>query len=57
MDIPTFENYVHLSRPLSQTDVRNLKNPCKRPELADVQPVIKHIIQRGLKLEQEAIQL
>jgi hypothetical protein len=57
MDIPTFENYVHLSRPLSQTDVRNLKNLCKRPELADVQPVIKHIIQRGLKLEQEAVQL
>jgi len=56
MDIPTFEAYAHLSRPLNSTDVRNLKHLCNRPELSNVQSVIEHLIHRGLKLEQEAIQ-
>jgi len=56
MDIPTFEKCSHLSRPLTQVDVRNLKQLCKRPELADVRSTIEHLIHRGLKLEQEAIQ-
>ncbi len=56
MDIPTFEAYAHLSRPLTRADVYNLKRLCKRPELADVQPVIRHLLHCGLKLEQEAIQ-
>lgn len=56
MDISTFEKYAHLSRPLTRTDVRNLKLLCNKPELIDVKPIIKHLIQRGLKLEQEAIQ-
>ena len=55
MDIPTFENHAHLSRPLTQMDVRNLKKLLARPELVDVKPTIAHIIRRGLKLEQEAI--
>lgn len=57
MDIFTFEKYSHLSRPLTQTDVRNLSLSCTRPELADIRPTIEHLIQRGLKLEQEAIQV
>ncbi len=55
MDIPTFEAHAHLSRPLSQNDVRNLKRLCLRPELQDVRPVMEHLLKRGLKLEQEAI--
>jgi hypothetical protein len=57
MDISTFEKYAHLSRPLTQTDIRNLKQLCTKPELFDVKPIIEHLIQRGLKLEQEAIQI
>jgi hypothetical protein len=57
MDIPTFEKYAHLSRPLTQTDIRNLKHLCTRPELADIRSVIEHLTHRGLKLEQEAISI
>jgi hypothetical protein len=56
MDISTFEKYAHLSRPLTKTDFRNLKQLCTKPELFDVKSIIEHLIQRGLKLEQEAIQ-
>lgn len=56
MDVPTFEAYAHLSRPLITADVHNLRHLCNRPELFDVQPIIEHLIHRGLKLEQEAIQ-
>ena len=55
MDIPTFEVHAHLSRPLSTSDVRNLKRLYLRPELHDVRPVIEHLLKRRLKLEQEAI--
>jgi hypothetical protein len=57
MDINTFEKYAHLSRPLTQKDIRKLKQICTKPELFDVKPIIEHLIQRGLKLEQEAIQI
>jgi len=57
MDIPTFEKYAHLSRPLTQIDIRNLKRLCTQPELADIRSTIEHLIHRGLKLEQEAIQV
>ena len=56
MDIFTFDQYAHLSRPLTSTDVRNLQHLCNRPELADAKSTIRHLIHRGLKLEQEAIQ-
>ena len=55
MDIPTFEAHAHLSRPISKSDVHNLKRLCLRPELQDVHPVMEHLLRRGLKLEQEAI--
>ncbi|HEY9152124.1 MAG TPA: Wadjet anti-phage system protein JetD domain-containing protein, partial [Anaerolineales bacterium] len=55
MDVATFEKYAKLSRPLTQTDVRNLKRLALHPNLRDVRPVIEHLITRGLKLEQEAI--
>ena len=57
MDISIFEKYAHLSCPLTQTDVRNLKHLGTRPELVDIRSTIEHLIHRGLKLEQEAIQI
>ena len=55
MDISTFEQHAVLARPLTQADLRNLKRLALHPNLRDVQPVIEHLIRRGLKLEQEAI--
>ena len=55
MDIATFENHAHLSRPLAQTDRRNLKRLTLSPNLQDVRPTLAHLLKRGLKLEQEAI--
>jgi hypothetical protein len=57
MDISTFEKYAHLSHPLTGTDIRNLKRLSTRPELAEIRSTIEHLIRRGLKLEQEAIQI
>ena len=56
MDINTFENYAHLSRPLTHADRRNLKRLILNPVLKDIHPVIEHLLTRGLKLEQEAVQ-
>jgi len=55
MDIATFENHAHLSRPLTQADRRNLKRLTLSLNLKDVRPIIEHLLKRGLKLEQEAI--
>jgi hypothetical protein len=57
MDITTFEKSAHLSRPLTQSDVRNLKRLLFNSILKDIHPTIEHILKRGLKLEQEAIQI
>ena len=57
MDISTFEKHAKLSRPLTQADLRNLKRLAPHPNLRDVRPTIEHLLHRGLKLEQEAIQL
>jgi hypothetical protein len=55
MDITTFQAHAHLSRPLTDRDARHLKRLAARDELQDVQPVIQHLIEKRLKLEQEAI--
>ncbi len=55
MDIATFENHAHLSRPLTQADRRNLKRLTLSPNLKDEHSIIEHLLKRGLKLEQEAI--
>ena len=57
MDIATFDKYAHLSQPLTQSDARNLKRLLFNPILKDIHPVIEHLLQQGLKLEQEAIQI
>ena len=57
MDIATFDRHAHLSRPLTQSDVRNLKRLARNPDLVDIHPILEHLLKRGLKLEQEAIQI
>lgn len=57
MDIVTFDKHAHLSHPLTQSDARNLKRLLFNPILEDIHPVIEHLLQQGLKLEQEAIQI
>jgi hypothetical protein len=42
---------------LSPGDSHNLQRLRRRASLADVEPVIAHLLQQGLKLEQEAIVL
>ena len=56
MDITTFNAYAHLARPLTQSDRRNLKRLTYHPNLKDIHPTVEHLLKRGLKLEQEAIQ-
>ncbi len=57
MDIETLESHAMWARPLTPADVNNLTRLARRPSLADMQPLIVHMLQRGLKLEQEAIRL
>jgi hypothetical protein len=57
MDVQTLEAHSRWARPLSAADATNLARLLHRPSLADVQPLIQHMLQRGLKLEQEAINL
>jgi hypothetical protein len=55
MDIATFEAHASLSHPLTHADKRNLKRLSLNTYLKDVRSVIEHLLNRGLKLEQEAI--
>lgn len=55
MDIETLEAHAAWARPLTAGDVKNLARLARRPSLADTQPLIAHMLQRGLKLEQEAV--
>jgi len=57
MSVDTLEAHARWARPLTRADERNLKRISRRPSLNDVQPVINHMLERGLKLEQEAISL
>lgn len=55
MDIQTLEEHVRWARPLAAGDAQNLKRLALRRELADMRPLIGHLLERGLKLEQEAV--
>jgi hypothetical protein len=57
MDIETFDAHSRWARPLTPADVNNLGRLLHRPALADMRSVIKHLLARGLKLEQEAVDL
>ncbi len=57
MDIETLETHSQWAHPLTPADVRHLNRLLRRAALADLHPLIEHLLQRGLKLEQEAIRL
>ncbi|MCG2788114.1 MAG: DUF2220 domain-containing protein [Anaerolineae bacterium] len=56
MDVATLDANYPRSRPLTASDQTNLKKLRIRPELKDMREVIAHILQRGVKLEQEGIE-
>jgi hypothetical protein len=55
MDIATLDGFAQFARPLTLADQRNLERLGRHALLKDVQPVIHHLLRRGLKLEQEAV--
>lgn len=57
MDVATLEAYALWAKPLTRNDVKNLERLHRRPELAAERPLIDYMLQRGLKLEQEAVTL
>jgi hypothetical protein len=57
MDAATLERFAQFARPLTLTDQRNLARQLIHPELEDMHPVIAYLLKRGLKLEQEAIDI
>jgi hypothetical protein len=57
MDVGTLETHIRWSRPLTKNDRRLLARLQGHALLADLQLVIEHMLERGLKLEQEAVQL
>lgn len=56
MDVATLEAHAHWARPLTDTDRRLLARLSGHSTLADLHPLIEHMLRRGLKLEQEAVQ-
>lgn len=56
MDVTTLEAHARWARPLSENDRRLLARLQGYASLADVEPVVTHMLERGLKLEQEAVQ-
>jgi len=56
MDIATLEAHTRWARPLTLNDRRLLARLQGYPILADLQPLITHMLARGLKLEQEGFQ-
>lgn len=57
MDIATLDANFERSRPLTVSDRANLRKLLFRPELCDVRPVIEHLLKRGVKLEQEGVEI
>lgn len=57
MDSATLDVHARWAKPLTPSDQHLLARLGHRPLLADVQPLVEHMLRRGLKLEQEAIQL
>lgn len=57
MDAETLDAHARWAKPLTQADERRLSRLARHPHLADLRPVIQHMLARGLKLEQEAVVL
>ena len=55
MDGATLDAHMRWAHPLSAGDERNLSRLRRHPALADMVPLIHHMLLRGLKLEQEAV--
>jgi hypothetical protein len=55
MDIPTLDAYALWGKPLTRADEKNLARLAHHPLLADMRPLIAHMLARGIKLEQEAV--
>jgi hypothetical protein len=57
MDATTLEAHAHWAQPLTGADKRNLDRLRHQPALTDMVPLIGLMLQRELKLEQEAVTL
>ena len=57
MDTATLDAHALWGKPLTRADVKNLARLARHPLLADMQPLITHMLARAIKLEQEAIDL
>jgi hypothetical protein len=57
MDVETLDAHTPWARPLTQAEERRLARLARHPHLADLRPLIEHMLARGLKLEQEAVVL
>jgi hypothetical protein len=57
MDEETLEAHALWARPLTRGDEKRLARLARDPHLADMRPLIGHMLARGLKLEQEAVRL
>jgi len=57
MDCDTLDAHLHWARPLSSADERYLMGLKRRPALSDMIPLIDYMLQKGIKLEQEAVAL
>ena len=57
MDVATLEAHIRWARPLTENDRSLLARLQGYASLADSQSVIAHMLERGIKLEQEAVQL
>jgi hypothetical protein len=57
MDCATLDSHARYAHPLSPSDERHLARLHRQPVLADMIPLIDHMLFRGLKLEQEAVTL
>ena len=55
MDKATLDAHARWAHPLTPTDERNLTRLRRQPTLADMTPLIDHMLLRGIKLEQEAV--
>ncbi len=54
MDVETLETHARWAQPLTQGDERRLTRLARQPHLQDMQPLVDHMLARGIKLEQEA---
>ncbi len=57
MDCLALDAHAHWAQPLTTTDERNLARLRQRSSLSDVVPLIDHMLSKGIKLEQEAIEI